>query len=475
MSTNDDAVKQIDLVLAQMVEAQQTLEDVRAALTLPVPPPQPQVILVPAGANLQTAITVARAGDTLLLEDATYSGAIVLEKRVTIAAAHEPRAGRIDPTAPHPTIVATADATVKIRNTDLVLATILRGVEVNNLNADGTLIEHTGTGCILDRVIGLGTPGKGQHRGVLANGAQMAILDSHFDHIFAFNRESSVIGGYDGLADLRIDNSFLCGGSSTIMIGGADSSSASRMPTRIGITHSELTWRPEWYDLRDATGARPWRKNIFEVKAGTHGYLADCVGNYAGTSQGQAAYAIVVNVRNQGSHAPWSTVQDWLFERCAFGYAGGCVNLLGLEDRPDPAVPGTLLPSVLMDGVTFKNVLFHHIDPRGLSAMGALGAKRGFLFQRGPKNVTLDSVTIEAVGMDALGYFGAAGKTPPHEPINLTLRNLKFDRAAYTYDWKIDAGSQGLGALQAYLASRNLTMDRVGTADATGASGYPTP
>jgi hypothetical protein len=438
--TNDEMVAELDSAMRSITTVRQELAGAQ---------PPGTVVNVPAGSSLQAAVDAAAPGTTLVLEDGVFTqGKLrVAKQRVTLTCKNPPPPGRATENAPV-TIHGNADAAVEVgEGTDVTFV----GVGFANDNADGDLVNVTipAKNTTFDRITGLGDPAHGQRRAIRLHGTGIRVLKSHCDHIFAFGRDTCVLGGWDGGRDIVIDDCYLCGGAETIMFGGGDSASADRIPQNIEITNSVLTKRREWYDM----GVQI--KNAFELKSALNVHMADCLLEYAGISEGQGAYLILVTPRNQDGNAPWSTVKHVLIERVHGRIGGGGLLILGTDNNH---------PSDPIDDITFRNVAFTDLDPQGVTG----GTGRGVCFDHAPHGVTLDAITVDGKNMGSLGYF----PNTPTQPTALTLTNWKY--CSTKYGWKIDNG--GLDMPPASKNIKALMPDLVYnvTANDPGAVGYPT-
>lgn len=405
--TADEMIRKLDAAVALTVS-------VRDALA---PAPPPDVIDVTPGQSVQAAIDAAPVGATLRLAPGIYDGALVVGKGVHVVPLNPPPNGIATPDAPvwitsgaEQTILVTPDA-------DDVTFT---GIGLRNSNAAYEWAAVQGSRVTFDRCTGLGDPVHGQHRGFRVEGRDVRLVHCYADDVFLVGRESTVIGGWQDLDGLAVENCYLRGGAETIMFGGADAPAADRIPKNIRVSSCTLTKNPDWY----AAGAQ--LKTPFELKCARGVVVADCVLEYAGVAEGQGAYLLVLTVRNQDGGAPWSTIEDVTIERCLLRYGGGGVNILG---RDTEHASGTLT------NVTIHDCRFTGLNPQGpWSAGGHWGSGRCTMFDRAPHGVTLDAITMEGSNMSALGYFA----NTPEQPTGLTLRNWKY--CPTEYGWKIDSG-----------------------------------
>jgi hypothetical protein len=401
---------------AKLTESITLTTEVRDALQIP-PTPSDVIDVVP-GESVQAAIDAADAGATLRFAPGTYDGAIRIDKSLHLI-----------PYNPPPNGLATADASVWLTShaAETVLITTdaddvsLLGIGARNSNADGEWFYVCGSRVVFDRCVGLGDPQHGQHRGWRPEGKAIRLVNCYADDVFLYGRDSSVVGCWQDLDGLDIDRCYFRGGAETVMFGGADAPAADRMPQHVRITSTTMSHNPAWYAL----GTQ--RKTPFELKCVQHVYMADCLLEYAGVAEGQSAYLGVLTVRNQDGHAPWSTIEDVLIERCLFRYGGGGLNILGCENYNQ-------YESGTMRDVTIRDCRFTGMSPDGLWSQhsGYKGSGRCVQFDGAPHAVTMDGITMEGTHMNQLGYFLNA----PQQPTALTLRNWKYPPTEY--GWYVD-------------------------------------
>jgi hypothetical protein len=398
--------------------------------------PSSNVIQVRAGATLQTVIDAAPDHAVLELEPATYEDVVRLTKPIRLRAATLP-IGRATATSATAVLVSN-DETLQIVASEVSVL----GLGVRSSNPDAQLVNILpGTrDATLDQCTVLGDPVKGQRRGIRTEGTAMVITRTFVGEIWRVGLETQAVGCSNGCRDLTIADCTLMGAAQAFMAGGADSVSSAAMPQGIRILRSTLTKDPAWY------GKKAQIKNALELKAASDVLVQDCILEYAGISEGQGGYVIVLTPRNQDGGAPWSRVENVVFERCHARFGGGAVAFLGQDDSHQ---------SGPCRGVTFRDVLFDHIDPK---AGPWKGDGRAVFFNNGTEDVTFERVTIQGGHLTAGMYLG--GTPPKHLKAQLQLPKA-------TYDIKIDGGGQGLAGLQAY--APDAVIDLAGPA----ASGYP--
>jgi hypothetical protein len=388
---------------------------------LAVTPPPADIIDVNPGANLQAIIDSAAAGATIRLAPGWYDGALQIRKSLHVIPLNPPPNGQATADAPV-WLTSHADDTVWITPEATDVSWL--GIGVRNQNAAGEWFAVQGSRVIFDRCTGLGDPTHGQHRGWRMEGPTIVMVNCYADDVGLPGRDSAVVGGWQDINGLDIDKCYFRGGAETVLFGGADAPAADRMPRNIRITSSTLSKNPAWYGMG-------WQlKNAFELKCGVGVYMADCLLEYGGVAEGQAAYLIVLTVRNQDGGAPWSTVEDVLIERCLCRYGGGGVNVLGTDN---------VHPSGRMTNVTLRDCKFTGLNPEGVWSQGGYkGSGRCVMFDGAPHRLTFDGITMEGTHMGALGYF----LNRPQQPTQLTLRNWNY--CTSEYGWIIDADGMDL-------------------------------
>jgi hypothetical protein len=410
-------------------------------LLIPVAPPS-ETIPVHAGDALQPIIDAALDYAVLDIEPATYPGSIVLHKPITLQSRAARRSGRATATSAGVEILGSGNEAITVTGPYVTL----HGIGGRNDNPSGQIIGVVGAAFAMDYCTLLGHADQGQHRGLMLQGDGAVIEASFIDDCFSIGRDAQAISGWDGTHHVLIDDCHLGGGAQSIMFGGGDSTSADRMPTDITVTRCLLTKNPRWFDLHAQI------KCALELKCVNGFVMTDCTLEYAGISEGQSAYVIVLSVRNQDGGAPWSTVRSVTIQRCLGRYGGGAINIAGSDNEH---------PSGTMDDVLFEDVCFTDIDPAVWK-----GAGKGVQFQMGPEHVTLRNITLDMKNMGSNLYL-----IPP--PLTgLVLQNLKMTPSEYGGEegMKIDAGGSGQQAWKDLMPDAIIDI----TPDDTGASGYPT-
>lgn len=412
-----------DVNIEKLDSAMALIKEVRDDLAGGEPIP-PSGDVVTTAEQFDAALAAVDPGGTIVCaESLVYRECLYLIKPVYIVS-ERTGSGRMTRDEPAPQFLGG----IRVQADDVTLV----GLEVRHPDSGAAILELSAMRPVLDRLRLLGDPTNGNKRGVGANGGAMTITRCYIDDIKRKGQDSQAILGVSFLAPgLMIDDCFLSAAGEGVMMGGDRSGSADRIPSQVTLQRSDVTKQEKWL-------TEGWQiKNAIEAKNVKGWTIQNCTACWAGTSEGQAGYIFVMTPRNQYGDEPWTTVEDVLVENVHARYGCGCINFMGNDSNA---------PSCTLTNVTFRNVQFDDIDKTGPCKMSqSAGAGRMFLFDRAPKGVTLEAITVNGQNMSASGYFIKQGAPPP---TGLVLRNMKLCESKY--GWKIDAGGQGEAALKGY-------------------------
>lgn len=343
---------------------------------------------VPAGANLQAALDAAQPGATLTLEaGATFTGNYVLP----VKPAGLPITVRGDAT------LRTPNSTPALRTAGNTKGWLLDGLRFAAGASQGTIVL-IGDGATTT-VAGLPSDITLDHVTVSADSTAKNGIEVHAVNVTI--RHTSVLGvklagieshaiiGWNMPGPLLVEDSYLEAGSCGFFIGGAKPSIPGLVPADITFRRNTVT-RP--LALRSQTG---WGiKNLLELKN------ARRVRIYGNTFEhnwpdGQAGFAIVFTVRANSPSAPWTTIQDVVFEHNVLRHSALGFNILGLDNqRPTPTSP--VYPSTRMDGLVIRNNLLFDISRvTWTSPTGAIAGTAGLmLIDEAPLHLTVERNTM---------------------------------------------------------------------------------
>ncbi len=295
--------------------------DARAATTI-----------VAAGANLQAALNAAQPGDELVLQaGARFVGSF----RLPAKAAGPVITIRSSATLPDRRITP-QDASLLPTLASPILSAVLDGTGAANWKLDGIKFEpvsdgqgdvivlQDSTNIYLDRILIVGGA-YGQKRGVRGNGTHITLTRSYIANIWrSSGQDSQAFCAWDGAGPYTIVDNYLEAASENVMFGGADSKSPDRVPSDILVEGNHFTKRLEW------RGAGVAVKNLFELKSARRIAIRRNVFENNWTD-GQTGYGILLKVVNQDGTAPWSVLEDVLFEQNLVRNTENGLNLLGYD------------------------------------------------------------------------------------------------------------------------------------------------
>ncbi len=295
---------------------------------------QAATLTVTAGGDLQAALNTAQCGDRIeLVAPGVFSNQFQAPVRTC---------------ATNPITVTTAGTVPERRLTPAdapILATLRSGVRGSALsvfktagwrfvglrfepNADGyeTLIHVQDSDAIeFDRILFVTTIG--QKRFILGNGTRITLRRSHCEGVYdpiGPNADSQCFAAYDGAGPYTIQDNFLEAASENVMFGGADCSSADKVPGTILVEDNYMMKRLAW------KGTPRGVKNLFELKQ-AKGAIVRRNTFENNWTDAQAGYAILFTVRNDDGGCPWAVVEDVLFEDNIVRGSERGINILGYD------------------------------------------------------------------------------------------------------------------------------------------------
>lgn len=186
---------------------------------------------------------------------------------------------------------------------------------------------------IFDRCYIHGTPTGNTRRGITANGAAFAVVDSYISDIHEVGADSQAVGSWNGSGPFKISNNYLEGAGEVLMFGGADASVPNLVPSDATITGNTFAWQKRWNPADPSYDGSKWLlKNLFELKNAQRLVIRDNVFDYWFPS-GQV-FSVQLTVRNNDGTNPWAIVADVTFTNNRFrNILGSWINLLG-HDSP---------------------------------------------------------------------------------------------------------------------------------------------
>jgi hypothetical protein len=408
---------------------------------------------VNAGGDLQAALNAAGPGDEIVLQaGARFVGQFRLPAKpagavITIRSSATLPNRRITPadSALLPTLAAS------------VISAVLDGSNAANWRLDGIQFESVSNGqgevivlqdstnIYLDRLL-IVAGANGQKRGIRGNGRQITLTRSHIANIWRSGQDSQTFCAWDGAGPYTITNNYLEAASENVMFGGADSASADRVPSDILIEGNQFTKRLEW------KGQGKVVKNLFELKSAKRITIR---GNTfeRNWTDAQTGYGILLKVANQDGGAPWSVLEDVLFENNIVRDTENGFNILG-NDYAKPSGRATR--------ITIRNNLL--VTP-------------GVAFQLGGEigPLTIDHNTIEQGYTLMSLYVGTvwnAGASAPRTAAFAVEQLIFTNNLALHNDYGVKGEASGVGTPSLVRHARSFTWTNNVLA---GGAGQPYP
>lgn len=420
--------------------------------------PSAATVTVPAGGDLQRALSAARPGDTILVEPgATYIGNYFLPSRVgddtrpitlrTATPHGDPVPGGQRLTPEHAARLA------KLRSPDNMpaLRTEPRArfwrIELLEFQAnregmgdiitlgDGSRAQNSlddvPSDLVLDRVYIHGDPRAGQKRGVALNAARTTISNSSIADIKAIGQDSQAIAGWNGPGEYTIVNNYLEAAGENVIFGGADPAIPNLTPAHIVVRGNVLRKPLEW---RDA--ASRWQvKNLFELKNARDVTIERNLFEH-NWQQAQSGYAILITVRNQDGGCPWCQIENVTFRQNVVRRVAAGVQILGVDPQH---------PSRQTTAITISDNLFDGIDSKEWGGDGYF-----VQITDAPRDITIDHNTV--IQVQSGGVIKLGGRME-----GLVFTNNVASHGAYG----IIGADRGVGndTIRAYLPGATITAN----------------
>ncbi len=363
------------------------------------------IITVRAGGDLQAALNRAKAGDTIVLQaGASFVGSFTLPNKadnefITIQSseiAKLPKDGvRVSPSdaALMPKILSSGGGVSAIKTAPNAHHYRFIGIEfapngsdyvynLISLGSDSQKAEEMPKNLEIDRCYIHPNPKGKTRRGIMLNSADTVIKNSYIAGFAYREEETQGIAGWNGSGGYKIINNYIEAGAENILIGGSDPSIKNLVPTDIEIRNNLMTKPLEW---RGKVGI----KCSFELKNARN---VRVIGNIIENSFDEMA--VRLTIRNQNGTAPWSVIEDVLFQNNIVRNSGGGINFLGKDD---------LYPSAVMKRIQIVNNLFENLDSQKFGSDGR------FITITNGEDITLANNTVFHDG-NVITAYGEASK-----------------------------------------------------------------
>lgn len=312
------------------------------------PPVGGQLFSVNTSAAFQSALNTAQLGDIIELQaGTTFTGPFILPKKTTgtgwiyirsSAYSSLPlpctRVSLAD-AANMPKVVVAAGSGGAVQATNGAHHYRFMGIEfrpvagnfVYNIVQIGngeTTIASLPHHFVFDRCYIHGDPVAGSRRGVLMNGAYVAVVDSYVSDCKEDGADSQALACYSTTGPLKIVNNYLEGAGENVIFGGADPSIPNAVPAdieiRCNLFFKPLSWMNQLWDIKNLLEFKNAQRVLVEGNR-----FENCWPN------AQSGFALLLTPRNQNNTAPWSVVQDITIRLNTFVNIAQGINMSGYD------------------------------------------------------------------------------------------------------------------------------------------------
>jgi hypothetical protein len=437
MTTQQLAELLLALLLGLGPDVRQPFAPVIDALR-PLAAPSVVTVTINAGDNLQAALDAAPAGAIVTIPPgATFAGNYVIRKSLTLRTAGplpDRRMNRTDVLG----ILRTSTTTPALRCEQGTTGISIVGIRLESRTTIGngigsalecgtateTIRERQPADILIDRVVVQGNPAGGTRRGLSLHVARLTLTRSYIYDVVMDGFETQAVWMMNGpCAPCTIVDNYLEASGENFMIGGDDPRIVDLVPSDVLFEGNTVTRPPAWR-------AQPWDvKNLFEIKNGRRITVRKNLfeHHWAGAQPGAA---ILITPRNQYGRAPWTVVEDVVFEHNIVRNVGSGFNLLGDDNEQ---------PSQRTQRVTFR----HNLILVDRVTWGGDG--RCLMVGRAPQLVTWDHNTCLSNGSSAVySYRGGTSLTSA----DARWTNSIFQHNAYGFFG--DGAAPGTSSLTAF-------------------------
>jgi hypothetical protein len=341
--------------------------------------PDHSQILVKAKGDFQKALTLARPGDTIILEaGAVFTGPFKLPAKtgaeyVTIQSSRlaelpgpanrvKPSHASLMPRLVSPglnqSVVLTAPSAHHYRfigiefapvNATAVISTLVQFGDSSSAQNSLGRVPHD---LIIDRCYIHGFPTQDVQRGVALNSGETSIINSYISEIHGIGYDTQAICGWNGPGPYHVINNYLAAAGENVMFGGADPTIANLVPSEIEIRRNYFFKPLSWKVGDPSYAGKHWTvKNLFELKNARRVVVE---GNLFENCwvDAQEGFAIVLKSQNQDGGCPWCVSEDVIFSNNIVRNAEHGLNILAY----DPYHPSGQLKHISVTNNLWDNI-----------------------------------------------------------------------------------------------------------------------
>jgi hypothetical protein len=322
-------------------------------------------------------------------------------------------------------------------------------------NSD-TSVSTLPSNIVIDRCLLWGNGTGSMVRGVAANGAKIAVINSYLYNFAQTDADSQAIAAWNSPGPIKIANNFLEGSTENVMFGGADPSIPNLVNSDIEIRQNHF-FKPLSWDPGDPSYAgTKWQvKDLFELKNAqrvlVEGNLME--NNWA---EAQDGYGVLFTPRNQEGSCSWCTVSNVTFRYNIVQHSSSGFNFSG-ADSASPCGDGSG-PSLPASHILISNVLARDINSGSEYLNGG-----GSLIQMLNGSSSCTTAPPAYISINHLtgfqnGKTGNFGDNNSSDPMpDVSIHNSIFTEG--TYGWLGSDEAEGNGTFGAYFSSMVFTAN----------------
>lgn len=297
-------------------------------------------------------------------------------------------------------------------------------------------------------------------RGVSANGADIAVVNSYISAITNTQQDSQAVAAWNGPGPLKVVNNHLEAAGENFLLGGADPSISNLVTQDVEVRRNEFFKPLTWYKNSSTFGGVVEDvKNSFELKNANRVLVEgnvlenDWVANQSGVP-------VLFTPRNSGGACPWCVVSNVTFKYNLIEHATGIFDLSGGDTDAGHSLPASY--------ITFANNLA--MDITGTFWGGSEPAYKIVNSAPPPANIVIDHNTIQSPNLYSVAFFGDSYNTNYVTPFIFT--NNVQPHGEYGIGGS-NAG-EGTAGLNAYCGPGGYTVTANVLENASGnPGGYP--
>lgn len=209
---------------------------------------------------------------------------------------------------------------------------------IGSTERDPALLPHH---FVIDRCYFRGNPAADVRRGLQANGAHIAVVNSHFEEFHYAGFDSQAIIIWNTLGPLKFVNNYLEAASENINFGGAVASLLALhqpIPSDIEIRFNHFYKPLSWYSGSPTYAGKQWLvKNLLEFKNGQRALIEGNIFQH-NWLEAQQGYAFTLTPRSENGVMPWNRDSDLTFRGNIIMHTASAFNIAA-EDNSGPSMP----------------------------------------------------------------------------------------------------------------------------------------